>query len=95
MYSELNYLHIKALGSFLNVCIFSESIGKFDVFLFFCSNTCPLVATDQGYFCNYQAKDDMSSKHTYEIKLCNASFCKVLQSNFKPKSNSKCEIIVL
>ncbi|XP_043972531.1 interleukin-21 receptor-like [Gambusia affinis] len=53
------------------------------------SNTCPLVATDQGYFCNYQAKDDMSSKHTYEIKLCNASFCKVLQSNFKPKSNIK------
>ncbi|XP_023187118.1 interleukin-21 receptor-like [Xiphophorus maculatus] len=53
-------------------------------------NTCPLVATDQGYFCNCQVSDShMASYHKYEINLCKASFCEVLQSNFTPKLSIK------
>ncbi|XP_008428956.1 interleukin-21 receptor-like [Poecilia reticulata] len=54
------------------------------------SNTCPIVATDQGYFCNCQVSDsEMASIYIYEINICNASFCKALQSDFRPRLNIK------
>ncbi|XP_014861225.1 PREDICTED: interleukin-21 receptor-like [Poecilia mexicana] len=59
-------------------------------FTFTESNTCPIVATDQGYFCNCKVSDsEMASFYSYDINFCNASSCEVLQSAFKPTLNIK------